>query len=150
MTIATLTHGTLTHRTQLDLRLVLAAATLAAGALVLAFWAVYLTEAATLGQQNPLKATFEAAFPFADLVFAAALIAAGVLLLKRHAGAPFFLVVAASQSLYLGILDVTFYARHGLYTPLTPDAATEIAINLLCIGGGVAGLKAGWRLWRAA
>jgi hypothetical protein len=84
------------------------------------------------------------------MVFAAALIATGVLLVKRHASAPFFLVIAASMSLYLGMLDVTFYTRHGLYTPLTADAASEIVINVLCIVGGLVGLNAGWRLWRAA
>jgi hypothetical protein len=150
MTVVTLTHPLPIRPTRVDGRLVLAGATLAAGLLVLAFWALYLTEAATLGQADPLRANFEAAFPFADVVFAGVLLATGVLLLKRHAGAPFFLVIAASMSVYLGILDVTFYARHGLYSPLTADAATELVINLLCIGGGLAGLKAGWRLWRAS
>jgi hypothetical protein len=138
----------LTHRERLEPRTVLGWMTLVAGALVLLFWALYLTEAAALGQQDPLKANFEAAFPLADVVFAGALIATGVLFLKRHESAPFFLIIAAAQSLYLGILDSTFYARHGLYLPLTPDSLTEIAINLLCIGGGVFGLKAGWQLWR--
>lgn len=138
----------LTHRERLEPRAVLAWTTLVAGALVLLFWALYFTEAATLGQQDPLTATFEAAFPLADLVFAGALIATGVLFLKRHESAPFFLVIAAAQSLYLGILDSTFYARHGLYLPLTADSLTEIAINALCVGGGVFGLKAGWRIWK--
>lgn len=136
----------LTHGARVEPRTVLAWTTLAAGALVLLFWAVYFSDATALGQEDPLKAGFEAAFPLADLVFAGALIATGVLFLMRRDSAVFFLVVAASMSLYLGILDVTFYARHGLYTPLTPDAITEMAINALCVGGGVFGLKAAWRL----
>jgi len=138
----------LTRGERLEPRTILAWTTLAAGAIVLLFWAVYFTDAATLGQQDPLRANFEAAFPLADLAFAGALIATGVLFLRRHQSAPFFLIIAAAQSLYLGILDVTFYARHGLYLPLTPDSLTEIVINALCIGGGVFGLKACWRLWR--
>jgi hypothetical protein len=137
----------LTHGERLEPRAVLAWTTLVAGALVLLFWALYFTEAATLGQQDPLRANFEAAFPLADLVFTGALIATGVLFLKRHESAPFFLVAAASMSLYLGVLDATFYARHGLYLPLNSDSATEIVINALCIGGGAFGLKAGWQLW---
>jgi hypothetical protein len=144
MTIGT---GTLTHGLRVDLRGVLAWSTLAAGGLVLLFWALYLSDAATLGQEDPLRATFEGAFPLADVVFAGALIATGVLFLRRHAAAPFVLVIAAAMSVYLGILDVTFYAEHGLYTPLSADAAAEMAINTLCIGGGVFGLKAAWRLW---
>ena len=140
----------LTHGERVEPQAVLAWTTLAAGALVLLFWAAYFSDAAGLGQQDALKANFEAAFPLADLVFAGVLIATGVLFLMRRESATFFLVAAASMSLYLGLLDVTFYARHGLYAPLTPDAITEIAINALCIGGGVFGLKAAWRMRRLA
>ena len=146
MTIGT---GTLTHGLRVDLRGVLPWATLAAGGLVLLFWALYLSDAATLGQGDPLRATFEGAFPLADVVFAGALIATGVLFLRRHEAAPFVLVIAAAMSVYLGVLDVTFYAEHGLYTPVTADAATEILINVLCIGGGIYGLRAAWHLWSA-
>ena len=136
------------HGARIEPRAVLAGTTLAAGALVLLFWACYFAGAAGLGQQDALKAEFEAAFPLADLVFAGALIATGVMFLRRHDGAPFLLAVAAAMSLYLGILDATFYVRHGLYTPLYAEAATELAINLLCIGGGVFGLETAWRLRR--
>jgi len=127
---------------------VLAGVTLASGVLVVLFWAFYFTETATLGQGHPVKRIFEAAFPAADAVLAAALVATGVLLLLRRSSAVFTLVIAASMSLYLGVLDATFYLRHGFYTPLTSDALTEIAINLLCVGGGILGLRLGWRLWR--
>ena len=140
----------LTHPVRLDVRTVLGWTTLAAGALVLLFWALYFTEPAVLGRDDPLKTTFEGAFPLADLAFAGALLGTGVLFLRSHPGAPFLLVVAAAMSLYLGILDVTFYASHGFYTPLTPDAVTELVINFLCIGGGTFGLRAGWGLWRSA
>jgi len=137
----------LTRGARLESRTLLAWTTLAAGALVVLFWAVYFSDAAALGQEDQLKAGFEAAFPLADLVFAGMLIATGVLFLLRRESAVFFLVAAASMSLYLGLLDVTFYARHGLYA-FTPDAMTEMAINALCIGGGVFGLKAAWQIRR--
>ncbi|HVO36081.1 MAG TPA: hypothetical protein VMT21_10975 [Gemmatimonadales bacterium] len=137
----------LTHGERVEPRSVLGWATLVAGALVALFWAVYFSDAAALGQQDPLKAGFEAAFPLADLVFAGMLIATGVLFLMRRESAVFFLIAAASMSLYLGLLDVTFYARHGLYA-LTPDSLTEMAINALCVGGGVFGLRAAWQIRR--
>jgi len=137
----------LTREARLEPRTVLAWTTLVAGALVILFWAVYFSDTAALGQEDPTKAAFEAAFPLADLVFAGLLIATGVLFLLRRQGAVFFLIAAASMSLYLGLLDVTFYARHGLYA-LTPDAITEMVINALCIGGGVFGLRAAWQLRR--
>ena len=138
----------LTHGDRVEPRTVLAWTTLVAGALVLLFWAVYFSDAAALGQQDPVKASFEAAFPMADLLFAGMLIATGVLFLMRRESAVFFLIAAASMSLYLGILDVTFYGTHGLYAPLTPDAITELAINALCLGGGVFGLRMAWQLRR--
>ena len=138
----------LTHGARLESRTVLAWTTLVAGALVVLFWAAWFSDAAALGQEDPLKAGFEAAFPLADLLFAGMLIVTGVLFLLRRESAAFFLIAAASMSLYLGILDVTFYARHGLYAPLTADAVTELAINALCIGGGIFGLRAAWQLRR--
>jgi hypothetical protein len=140
----------LNHPVRLEPRILLGWTTLAAGAFVLLFWTIYFTAPAVLGQDDPLKATFEGAFPLADLTFAGALLGTGVLFLRRHPGAPFLLVVAAAMSVYLGILDVTFYAGHGFYTPLTSDAVTELGINALCIGCGALGLRAGWQLWRAA
>ena len=137
----------LTRGERVEPRTLLAWTTLVAGALVVLFWAVYFSDAAALGREDPLKAGFEAAFPLADLVFAGMLIATGVLFLMRRESAVFFLVAAASMSLYLGLLDVTFYARHGLYN-LTPDTITEIAINALCVGGGVFGLRSAWHLRR--
>ncbi len=133
---------------RLEQRTALAWITLAAGALVILFWAAWFSDAAALGQEDTLKAGFEAAFPLADLLLAGMLITTGVLFLRRRESAVFFLVVAASMSLYLGLLDVTFYARHGLYA-LTPDGITEMAINVLCVGGGGFGLRTAWQIRKA-
>jgi hypothetical protein len=126
----------------------LAWVSLAAGALVILFWALYFTGSAALGQDDPLRRSFETAFPLADGVLAATLVATGVQLLRRRSNALFFLVIAASMSLYLGLLDTTFYLRHGMYSPLTAGAVSEILINTLCVGGGLVGLRYGWRRWR--
>lgn len=125
----------------------LAGVTLAAGALVLAFWAVYFADATLLGLNHPLIQSYEAAFPAADGVFAAALLATGIAALRKNHVAYFFLVVAASMSAYLGVLDTTFYLRHGFYVPFTADAVTELVINALCVVGGVGGLRYAWQHW---
>lgn len=124
---------------------VLAALNFTAGSGVLAFWLLYFTEGAALGQGHALKDTFEAAFPVADGLLAAALFATGIAALKRSPATTFFLVAASSMGLYLGVLDTTFYLRHGLYTPLRAEALIELAINAVCVGGGLAGLVHGWR-----
>ena len=47
-----------------------------------------------------------------------------------------------------GILDLTFYARQGMYMPLRSEGAVELAINSLCIVGGLVALAFSWKLER--
>jgi len=128
-------------------RTVAAVATLVGGACVAAFWAMYFTSTAALGHGDPAVHAFEGAFLVADGLFAAILVTAGVALLRRRPSGTFLLVAAAAMSLYLALLDLTFYARQGLYAPLTAGALTELTVNALCLGGGVLGLRCGWLLW---
>jgi hypothetical protein len=122
-------------------------AALGGGMAVLAFWVVYFTSSADLGDGNPTVGHFEAAFLIADGVFALILLAAGVELLRRRPFGTFLLVAGAAMSIYLGLLDVTFYSRQGLYSPLTASAAFELLVNGLCLAGGLFGLRWAWHLW---
>ena len=54
------------------------------------------------------------------------------------------------MTLYLGLLDATFYGRAGAFYPLTTNGAVELAIVLACIGGGLYGLRAAWMIWQAS
>ena len=113
------------------------------GSLVVLFWALYFTEVVDLGQQDPLVRAFESAFPIADALFAGLLFTAGVLLLNGNGSGPLFLAGAGSVSVYLGIIDVTIYGRHGLYHPLDGSGAIEVTVNALCIVGGALSLVYG-------
>jgi NAD(P)-dependent dehydrogenase (short-subunit alcohol dehydrogenase family) len=119
-------------------------ATLVGGVFVLLFWALYFTGAAELGQEHQIVAEFESAFPIADAFFCVMLFAASYCLLKGKAPGAFLLVAAGSVSLYLGILDATFYARQGHYSPITATALVELAVNAFCVGGGALALWFGW------
>ena len=57
-------------------------------------------------------------------------------------------VSGAAMALYLGILDLTFYSRQGMYAPLRSEGAVELAINSLCIVGGLIALAFSWKLER--
>jgi len=120
----------------------------AGGGLVALFWLVYFATGAALGQGDPRVAAYEAAFPLADAGFAAALLLAGYCLVRGYAPGPFLLVGAAAISIYLGLLDLTFYAGHGWYGRLSPAVMLELGVNAACVGGGLLGLRAGWRFWR--
>ena len=119
----------------------------AGGGLVVLFWTLYFAgPLAPPAGADPLLREVEAIFPFADAVLAAALFAAGLTLQRRRPAGPFLLVAAAAMCLYLGVLDLTFYARRGL---MSPDVGPiMLGINALTIGGGLLGLRAGWLLWR--
>ena len=129
-------------------RSVAAAATLTGGACVLAFWIMYFASTATLGHGNPTVHAFEGAFLVADLVFAILLVAAGVSLIRRRRAGPFLLVAAAAMSLYVALLDLTFYSSQGLYAG-DAGSVIELVVNGLCLGGGLLGLRCGWTLWTA-
>ncbi len=135
----------MSHRTKRDARRAMGWATLVGGLFVLLFWTLYLTGAAELGQDHPIVAEFEAAFPIADAFFAITLFAAAYALFKGKAAGAFLLAAAGSVSLYLGLLDATFYARQGHYWPITGAASVELAVNAFCVVGGALALWFGWR-----
>lgn len=114
---------------------------------MLLFWVLYLSRAVDLGQDDPFVHAFESAFPLADAVFAAALFAAAFHLLKGRRPGPFFLVIAGSMSLYLGVLDTTFYVSRGILTQIHLDGLIGLSVNALCIVGGIIALRFSWRCW---
>lgn len=123
----------------------LAGAAFAGGSLVVLFWIVYFAGGAV---RDAEVAAYEGAFLLADGLFASVLFAAGIALSRGSAAGPFLLVAAASMSLYLGIVDATFYWTRGDFSPPAGVALVELAINALCVAGGMFGLAAGWRHWR--
>lgn len=138
------------HRIHVNGRRAFGWASLAGAGLVCLFWIVYFGTGAGLGRDDGVVRGFESAFPVADGILALVLAAAGRSLLRGADSGPFLLVAGAAMSLYLGVLDVTFYARRGLYRPVSAGALLELVANALCIGGGAAALWWGWRLWRRA
>jgi len=131
-----------------SVRSVAAAATLTGGTCVFAFWVMYFTSSAALGHGNPAVHAFESAFLVADAVFAILLLGTGISLLRRRPAGPFLLVAAAAMSIYLALLDLTFYSRQGLYAA-DGGSLLELIVNGLCLGGGLLGLRCGWTLWTA-
>jgi hypothetical protein len=119
------------------------------GILIVLFWTLYYADIITLNDENrSLVDRFESAFLLADFILGILLFLAGVGLLKKKPFGTFALVAASSMVVYLGILDVTFYTRQGLYFPITSSTMFELMINCVCIAGGILTLWFGWRLWR--
>jgi hypothetical protein len=113
------------------------------GVLIGLFWLGFAATGAGADAGEAI-ATFESAFPIADALLAATLIAAGVALLRDSAAGPFLLVVAGGALLFLAVLDMTYFVRHGLYLPFTSPSVLEVLVNGLCLGGGMYFLRFGW------
>jgi hypothetical protein len=116
--------------------------------LIVLFWALYFTGGIELSDAHGAIAAFESAFLVADAILTVGLVTAGIGLIRGRRYGLFCLVGSGAMTLYLGILDITFYARQGFYDQITPDSAIELTVNALCILGGLAALWFGWKLWR--
>ncbi len=124
--------------------------TLVAAAVVTLYWALYLGDPAMLVGEDPVVRAFESAFPVADGALAALLLVTSRYLFGHRRRGALLLVAAGAAAIYLGLLDVTFYAGRGLYASPSPAALAELTVNVLCLGGGVLALRVGWILWRSA
>lgn len=127
----------------------LEAATAVGGICVITFWVLYFAANESLGLVEPSFVPFEESFLVADAVFAVVLFATSFTLRARRRAGPFLLAIAGSMSLYLGMLDATFYVRNGLLVPFTAATAIEIVVVSLCVGGGLYALAGAWTMWRA-
>jgi hypothetical protein len=123
---------------------------LVGSALLFLFWVLYLAGVLAPENVDGPVAEFEAAFPFADGFLAVVLLAAGIGLLRGRRYGLFALAGGATATLYLGILDFTFYSSHGAFDLLDGTALVELAINSICVLGGVGGILAAWRCWGAS
>ena len=134
-----------THRHSMETRL--GCVLLGGGALMIAFWTLYLTGLVELGQQDPLVSAFETSFLLADTLLGVLLLFGGFQLLRSRPSGPYLLTVVAAMSVYLGLLDLVFYAQAGLWDSFSAAAAFELTLISVCILGGSTCLVLGWRLW---
>lgn len=124
--------------------------TLVAAGVAALYWIVYLTDASALGVNDDITRAFESAFPIADGVLAVLLLATSRCLFAGKREAAPMLIAGGAMAIYLGLLDFTFYAGRGLYQTPSAAAAIELAINVVCLAGGLTALRLGWLLWRSA
>jgi hypothetical protein len=127
---------------------------LAAFVALLAYWFIWFFVnrewLASLDTQSYY--VFENAFPAADAWLALSCGLGAWTLWKRRPSALFWLIVAGSASVYLGLMDVLFDLENGVYTAPKGDygaVGVEVAINLYSLGVGAWGLWFGWhnRRW---
>lgn len=119
-------------------------------ALLAGFWILYAAGRVAMGEPGSVAEHYEAAFPVADGLIALLLIVAGMRLWTGRAGGRFAMTAAASMVLYLGVLDLTFYARQGFAAGADGPWGFELALGLVCLTGGALALGRCWRYRRTS
>jgi arginine exporter protein ArgO len=107
---------------------------------IISFWiAFFSTDLVTISDPHlkEIYLAFESAFPVPDAYLSAVLLIGGVGLLRKKAYGRFFSLIGGASLVFLGLLDISFNTRHGIYLIGAGEAIMNIFINLLCLGTGV-------------
>jgi hypothetical protein len=116
---------------------------------LMAYWAMYFLTART-GRASFLisaeHAAFEAAFPAADFVLAAAQMVSGIYLFRGAALGMLLCGACGGALIFLGLLDTSFNLQNGVYSFSPSLALMNLTINGLCVGFGLWLMVHIWRL----
>lgn len=105
---------------------------------LLVFWGLFLTGNIAPVREPPGFWTFERAFVVPDTVLAFGLFAAGLLLRRGHPRGPALSLATGGALVFLGLVDLSFNIRGGVFAVLDADALASGAINAWCLGFGSA------------
>ncbi len=110
---------------------------LATGGGIMAFWVLFFTAGLAPDPAPPCYFAFEHSFPLPDLFLAAALMAAGVLVLSGRSAGRKLALAASGALVFLGSLDFSFNIQNGVYRVSPAELFSNAGINLWCVGFGI-------------
>ncbi|MBN1572122.1 MAG: hypothetical protein JW984_02880 [Deltaproteobacteria bacterium] len=115
------------------------------GAGIILFWVGFFTVGLAPEPAPDCYFAFEHSFPPPDIILSLALIASGMLLIKKRPAGVTLSLVSAGALVFLGTLDMSFNLQNGFYFVSPAELITNGFINLLCIGFGLAII---FRFWK--
>ena len=110
------------------------------------FWISLLTGGAARISDDPDYLDFESNFPIADAYLAAMTLTTARRLWRGEPTAVAYGMVGGGAGVFVGLLDITYKTRRGLYRQRSPGVAIELGWNVATIGLGSATVV---RLWRS-
>jgi hypothetical protein len=116
---------------------------------IILFWTAFFAQGIVSFADSRLKdvyLAFESSFPVADAVLALFLIIGGIGLLRNTPSGKFFTVMAGAMLIFLGLLDISFNIRQGIYLLGPGEAVLNIGINAACLAGGA---FFAWSAWKS-
>jgi hypothetical protein len=110
------------------------------------YWVAFFTvpEAIQTRPGDPVYLAFELSFPLADAWFALAAALGAIGLWKMRDWGFLFTLLAGSAAIFLGLMDLLFDLRHGIFVPLTGEAVVELLIVVLLLALGPFVIVAMW------
>ena len=103
----------------------------------LAFWLLFFTVGLAPKEPPPCYFAYEFSFPVADVIMSAVLITAGILLIKGYVRGIAYSLAGAGAFVFLGILDISFNLRNGIYSSGYLDLLLNAFINIWCVVFGI-------------
>jgi hypothetical protein len=113
----------------------------------LAFWTAFLlTDMVDIADPRlrEVYLGFESAFPPADILLAIVLAAGGIGLLRGKLYGRLLTLAGGGALVFLGLLDVTFNVRQGIYSLGPGEAVLNGAINFACLASGILLIRTIW------
>lgn len=108
------------------------------GLAIALFWVLFLWFDVRPANPPPCYLSFEQSFVVPDAILAGALLFGGTLLWQgKRGGVPVSLPCGGALT-FLGVLDVSFNLQNRMYSQSLPQALENLAINLWCVGFGLA------------
>mgnify|MGYP001117857632 CR=1 FL=1 len=107
---------------------------------ILSFWIAFFSTDMVSIEDPKLKETylaFESAFPLPDGWLVISLIIGGTGLLKKKNYGYYFSLISGSSLIFLGLVDISFNVRQGIYVLGAGEAILNISINLMCLISGI-------------
>ncbi len=96
----------------------------------LAYWIVFFTSGDVQVRADDVYLAFEKAFPPADAWMSLCALLGAIGLWRGRSWGFLFALLAASSSIFLGLMDVTFNLNQGIYAIAGTETLIEILINL--------------------
>jgi len=103
----------------------------------LAFWLLFFTVGLAPKEPPPCYFAYEFSFPVADVIMSVVLITAGILLMKGYVRGITYSLAGAGAFVFLGILDISFNLRNGIYSSGYLDLLLNAFINIWCVVFGI-------------
>lgn len=115
---------------------------------IVVFWAAFFSTDMVDIDDSWLKEVylaFESAFPVPDIYLSIVLTIGGLGLLKRKYGGVIFSLMGGGSLIFLGLLDISFNTRQGIYFLSVEEAVLNASINVLCVAFGFYLVRSIWK-----